>query len=177
LASKSTLDAGTSATGIGKSGLMESFLDGAVTPPRRMNNNSSDLFGIESAAQFATLSQDRTPNKTDLNPSKSIESSPFALPQIKMNRDSMLKGFNNISIVTQKLRNGEKRHNSVSKVEAKEQKVELKEKIRSASRRGKKDEGPKMSPKVLETWINETLNEADHLDIPGVALKLSTRIR
>lgn len=28
-----------------------------------------------------------------------------------------------------------------------------------------------MSPKVLETWINETLNDAEHLDIPGVILK------
>jgi len=28
-----------------------------------------------------------------------------------------------------------------------------------------------MNPKVLETWINETLNEAEHLDIPGVILK------
>lgn len=29
----------------------------------------------------------------------------------------------------------------------------------------------KMSPKVLETWINETLSDAEHLDIPGVILK------
>jgi hypothetical protein len=28
-----------------------------------------------------------------------------------------------------------------------------------------------MSPKVLETWINETLLDAEHLDIPGVILK------
>ncbi len=28
-----------------------------------------------------------------------------------------------------------------------------------------------MSPKVLETWINETLQDAEHLDIPGVILK------
>jgi len=28
-----------------------------------------------------------------------------------------------------------------------------------------------MSPKVLETWINETLIDAEHLDIPGVILK------
>ena len=27
-----------------------------------------------------------------------------------------------------------------------------------------------MSPKVLETWINETLQDAEHLDIPGVLL-------
>lgn len=34
-----------------------------------------------------------------------------------------------------------------------------------------KKEGVKMSPKVLETWINETLQDAEHLDIPGVLLK------
>jgi hypothetical protein len=28
-----------------------------------------------------------------------------------------------------------------------------------------------MSSKVLETWINETLQDAEHLDIPGVLLK------
>ena len=28
-----------------------------------------------------------------------------------------------------------------------------------------------MSPKVLETWINETLQDAEHLDIPGVIIK------
>ena len=28
-----------------------------------------------------------------------------------------------------------------------------------------------MSSKVLETWINETLQDAEHLDIPGVILK------
>ena len=28
-----------------------------------------------------------------------------------------------------------------------------------------------MSPKVLETWINETMHDAEHLDIPGVILK------
>ena len=28
-----------------------------------------------------------------------------------------------------------------------------------------------MSPKVLETWIDETLQDAEHLDIPGIILK------
>jgi hypothetical protein len=28
-----------------------------------------------------------------------------------------------------------------------------------------------MSAKVIETWINETLQDAEHLDIPGVILK------
>ena len=33
------------------------------------------------------------------------------------------------------------------------------------------DKQVQMSPKVLETWINETLADAEHLDIPGVILK------
>ena len=28
-----------------------------------------------------------------------------------------------------------------------------------------------MSPKVLETWINETLKDAENLDIPGILMK------
>ena len=31
--------------------------------------------------------------------------------------------------------------------------------------------GVQISAKVLETWINETLQDAEHLDIPGVILK------
>ena len=34
-----------------------------------------------------------------------------------------------------------------------------------------KDKQVQMSPKVLEMWINETLQDAEHLDIPGVILK------
>ena len=35
----------------------------------------------------------------------------------------------------------------------------------------KGDRPARMNPKVLETWINETLEDAEHLDIPGVILK------
>ena len=31
--------------------------------------------------------------------------------------------------------------------------------------------GTKMNSKVMEMWINETLADAEHLDIPGVILK------
>jgi len=34
-----------------------------------------------------------------------------------------------------------------------------------------KDSTVKLNPKVIETWINETLLDAEHLDIPGVVLK------
>ena len=37
--------------------------------------------------------------------------------------------------------------------------------------RGPKKEGAKMNGRVLETWINETLRDAEHLDIPNVILK------
>ena len=39
------------------------------------------------------------------------------------------------------------------------------------SRFASKDRQVQMTPKVLETWINETLQDAEHLDIPGVILK------
>ena len=52
---------------------------------------------------------------------------------------------------------------------AKEGKVVVKSKLRGSSKPA--GGGLNMSPKVLETWINETLQDAEHLDIPGVILK------
>lgn len=34
-----------------------------------------------------------------------------------------------------------------------------------------KDSTLRLNPKVIETWINDTLLDAEHLDIPGVILK------
>jgi hypothetical protein len=34
-----------------------------------------------------------------------------------------------------------------------------------------KDSTLRLNPKVIETWINETLLDAEHLEIPGVVLK------
>lgn len=34
-----------------------------------------------------------------------------------------------------------------------------------------KESSIRLNPKVIETWINETLLDAEHLDIPGVVLK------
>ena len=34
-----------------------------------------------------------------------------------------------------------------------------------------KDNTLRLNSKVIETWINETLKDAEHLDIPGVVLK------
>jgi hypothetical protein len=33
------------------------------------------------------------------------------------------------------------------------------------------EKGVRMNPKIIETWINDTLSDAEHLDIPGVLLK------
>ena len=41
----------------------------------------------------------------------------------------------------------------------------------SFDRQKSNDRGLKMNPKIIETWINETLGDAEHLDIPGVLLK------
>ena len=46
--------------------------------------------------------------------------------------------------------------------------LNLKTELRSSS---KKTEKSKMNPRVLDTWINETLQDAEHMDIPGVILK------
>ena len=40
-----------------------------------------------------------------------------------------------------------------------------------ATQSAERNKSVKMNPKVLETWINETLQDAEHLDIPGVILK------
>ena len=34
-----------------------------------------------------------------------------------------------------------------------------------------KDESTRLNVNVIETWVNETLSDAEHLDIPGVILK------
>lgn len=34
-----------------------------------------------------------------------------------------------------------------------------------------RDSTLRLNPKVIETWINETLKDAEHLEIPGVILK------
>jgi len=39
----------------------------------------------------------------------------------------------------------------------------------------KTDKQVQMNPKVLESWINETLKDAEHLDIPGVITKPTHR--
>ena len=59
----------------------------------------------------------------------------------------------------------------VDDLSPREGKLAMKERFKSASKKDRGDSSVKMSPKVLETWINETLQDAEHLDIPGVILK------
>lgn len=126
-------------------------------------------------------------NFSTLQASPKHAGSAFQLPQIGHNaKASPFKGFLDISIVTQKLRKNlasEGRRNNSTTVRGgtegpasgrgedagKEGKVALKGKLRSSSKPAAG--GLNMSPKVLETWINETLQDAEHLDIPGVILK------
>ena len=48
---------------------------------------------------------------------------------------------------------------------------EMKVMNKRGSSQGGQREGVKMNRQVLETWINETLRDAEHLDIPNVILK------
>ena len=50
-----------------------------------------------------------------------------------------------------------------------EHQLNLKTELRSNSK--KTESKSKMNPRVLDTWINETLQDAEHMDIPGVILK------
>ena len=108
----------------------------------------------------------------------------FILPSINTpaSKQSPFKGFLDISILTQKLRKeirtsgGEfPEHFQLQTDRAHKRgtvtsdNLEL---IQPKNTRFKStDKQVQMSPKVLETWINETLQDAEHLDIPGVILK------
>jgi hypothetical protein len=39
-----------------------------------------------------------------------------------------------------------------------------------------KNTGNVLNARVIETWINETLADAEHLDIPGVILKPTQKL-
>lgn len=117
------------------------------------------------------------------------------------NKLSPLKGMLDISNVTQKLKagmaanfaatgnkpirghklNGSMGHDELKRLvkkdnlfggedygESKNQPVAT---TRGKTQSGERRKQPKMNPKVLETWINETLEDAEHLDIPGIILK------
>lgn len=135
---------------------------------------------------IAGLDPGASQNFSTLQTSPRHAGSAFQLPQIENAKTSPFKGFLDISIVTQKLRKNlasEGRRNNSAAVKGgteapttgrgeaggKEGKVALKAKFRGSSKPA--GGGVTMSPKVLETWINETLQDAEHLDIPGVILK------
>ena len=62
-------------------------------------------------------------------------------------------------------------HNSVRAKDGALFKTQDVETDRNLVTRGDKRKAASMNPKVLETWINETLQDAEHLDIPGCILK------
>ena len=117
------------------------------------------------------------------------EDTGFQLPSINTaaSKQSPFKGFLDISIVTQKLRKAminssedfhieptsarsiSNRKRQLEPMQSPRDNLDL---IQPKNTRFKSiDKQVQMSPKVLETWINETLQDAEHLDIPGVVLK------
>ena len=124
---------------------------------------------------------------------------PIALPKISDVNSPKFKGVLDISVVSQKLRRDiytqgnptrsiKGRHNSVNpraatqsmacrdkdaiktdNLMANEGWSEANEMVTFAKPKEKKS--MRMNPRVLETWLNETLQDAEHLDIPGCILK------
>jgi hypothetical protein len=145
--SQSTIDVEDIAIGIGNSG-----------PHSNINNFLDDSIGGPSTRSV------RGPKVgEDLQlPSISDKKAPF-------------KGFLDISIVSQKLRKSigseGRRANNTTGENSTERNADGPIEGKAVMKTRFKKEGAKMSPKVLETWINETLQDAEHLDIPGVILK------
>ena len=118
----------------------------------------------------------------------------LVLPTITASTKSPLKGFLDISSTfkkvrhdfqtidqasprvrrqgNQSVRHGDHDHIDIGGGLAEGEDLKAKKRFRSAS---KKKDGPRMSPKVLETWVRDTLYEAEHLDIPGVIMKPENR--
>lgn len=117
-------------------------------------------------------------------PEASDEKKPgvLELPQIQNRNNGPFKGFVDIGVVSHKLRRslgsaGKQARNNSARVEERDfgsntiqAKVGLKDQFKDQFKAAIKNKTT-MSPKVLETWINETLTDAEHLDIPGVILK------
>lgn len=109
------------------------------------------------------------------------------MPQINKGAKSPFKGFMDTSIITQKLRkemhsqDGANVFNRSMKEFGSEDYQRRKDNVvltegqgaplkTKATRFASKDRQVQMSSKVLENWIDETLQDAEHLDIPGVIL-------
>ena len=138
--SQSTIDVEDIAIGIGANG-----------PQRNMNNFLDESIGGPSTKSMRGFQQSPKIGETLQLPSISDKKTPF-------------KGFLDISIVSQKLRksigsvDGRKANNTVrdtSNDRYGDGPVEGKQVMKTKFK--DKKEGAKMSPKVLETWINETL--------------------
>ena len=122
--------------------------------------------------------------------SVALDSDCIQLPDInaRESKQSPFKGFLDISIVQQKLRKemktstdmyrmhhevagGAKPRQNQSALDMYDTTQNIEVVNPKGTRFRSTDKQVQMSPKVLETWINETLADAEHLDIPGVILK------
>ena len=107
-----------------------------------------------------------------------------SLPRIESKR-SPFKGFLDISVTSNKLRQSldsrkvppqaAARNNLVGRDGDGQAEVKPRPKKEIREEAKKKEHPSKLSGKVLEAWINETLQDAEHLDIPGVVLKPENR--
>ena len=78
-----------------------------------------------------------------------------------------VKGSLDLALMTKAEQNKFKKDNFFGGADYGESQNQPKQRGRSES--GQR--GARMNPMVLETWINETLQDAEHLDIPGCILK------
>lgn len=113
-------------------------------------NNYLDDFNNLDDPEESKKNRDTSPNADEKS-----KVGTFALPQINMKGQSPFKGFLDISVVSKKLRKtiaSEGRQGNHSVRNSETTAVVAKDRFRSSSKKE-----AKMSPKVLETWINETL--------------------
>lgn len=175
------------------------FLTHGITT-NKAGKTTDDLTGAQNSVDTTNASQafnDYSMNKTSKFGLESM--GPLQLPKIGERNQSPFKGFIDISLVTQKMRKGistqaagrirggknpnvpmslgmsqdkmAKEGNVMSSTgDEYREMVQMKASTRGGPRPNEK-KGSQMNSKVLETWINETLTDADHLDIPGVILK------
>ena len=113
---------------------------------------------------------------------KSPRKSDLMLPIIGKNAEcSPIKGFIDISTTHMKIRNdfatidakrgGNQSVRNSTKVSVKEGLVDTSEVKRNRSASKSKIYKKGMSSKVMETWVRDTLLEAENLDIPGIILQ------
>jgi hypothetical protein len=138
---------------------------------QQINNFLEQTINSNLGPGFSTK---RTRGLESVDATPKAGANPFTLPSIKQKGNSPFKAFLDTSIVSQKIKQSvvSEANSTSGKAANGEGPIEgltaLNKKFSSTT---SKSDPVKMSPKVLETWINETLQDAEHLDIPGVILK------